>query len=344
MGKILLNVILLIAVVYGASCSTGTEKQINKVTFTEDSRNERIDIFIDGNLFTSFRWADSLYKPVLYPIISLSGKEVTRGYPIHPKPYERPDHPHQIGFWFTFGDVNGIDFWGNSDAIEPKDKPKYGHIKFNEVIELSPNEGKLIVKSEWKDIKDSILLLEKTAFVFGEKDGIRTIERITELTAQPRIILHEYKEGLLGLRVAREFEEPATGPLRLLDANGKLANTPILNNDGVNGVYRNAEGLIGGNVWGKQSKWVALRAVKEGEVITIVIIDHPDNINYPGWSHARGYGLFALNNLAGRDADKNTSPVEVVLNPGEKIIFKHKLVIGGDLTNDQIGELADNFN
>jgi hypothetical protein len=139
------------------------------------------------------------------------------------------------------------------------------------------------------------------------------------------------------------FEEPATKPVKLLDANGIETQEPILNNDGVNGVYRNAEGIKGDDVWGKRSRWVALRAEKEGEAIIVVIIDNPKNPNYPAWAHARGYGLFAINNIGGRAFDKNAEAVKIVLNPGESIAFKHKIVIGGDLTDTEINGIADKF-
>jgi hypothetical protein len=116
-----------------------------------------------------------------------------------------------------------------------------------------------------------------------------------------------------------------------------------MNNEGVNGVYRNAEGISGGDVWSKRSPWVALRANKEGEILTIVIIDNAKNPNYPAWSHARGYGLFATNNLGGRAFDKNAAPVKIILNEGESIVFKHKIVIGGDLSNSEINKLSKNF-
>ena len=100
----------------------------------------------------------------------------------------------------------------------------------------------------------------------------------------------------------------------------------------------------GGDVWGKRSPWVALRAEKEGEVITVVMFDHENNPNYPAWSHARGYGLFAMNNLAGKAVDKNAPSVKITLKEGEKITFRHKVAIGGDLSDSQIEEMSNNFN
>jgi len=86
-----------------------------------------------------------------------------------------------------------------------------------------------------------------------------------------------------------------------------------------------------------------LRADKDGEVITIVILDNKQNPNYPAWSHARGYGLFATNNLGGRNFDKNAAEVKISLKPGETIVFKHEIVIGGDLTDAEINAMAKNF-
>jgi hypothetical protein len=325
------------------SC-TSTKGKVEKVEFEHDKDNKKVNITINGNYFTSYIYPDDIEKQVLYPIVTASGKEITRGYPINPRPYERTDHPHHVGLWLNFGDVNGLDFWNNSFAIKPENKHRYGSIKFKEVVETNPKTGTLITKADWVDNEDKVLLNEKSTFVFSENDGVRMIERTTELTAQKQVTFTENKEGMLGLRMDRAFEEPADKPGRFLDADGNVTEVPVLNNEGVNGVYRNAEGLTGGDVWGKRSPWVALRAEKEGEVITVVIFDHPENPNYPAWSHARGYGLFACNNFAGRAVDKNADPVKLELQPGEKLVLKHKVVIGGDLTDEQIAEMAKKFN
>ena len=201
----------------------------------------------------------------------------------------------------------------------------------------------MVTASEWVDVNNKVLLDEETTFIISGNENLRTIERTSKLTAAQTVTFTENKEGLIGLRVDRAFEEPSTKPDKFLDANGIETEVPVLNNDGVNGVYRNAEGIKGGDVWSKRSPWVALRAVKEGEILTIVIIDNPENSNYPAWSHARGYGLFATNNLGGRVFDKNTAEIKVVLKPGESIVFKHKIVIGGDLTDAEINGIAKEF-
>lgn len=323
--------------------ATACNTQSVKVEFINREADKKVDVLIDGKLFTAFIYPGDMEKQVLYPILTASGKPVTRGYPLDPRPFERADHPHHVGLWLNFGDVNSLDFWNNSFAIADSVKHRYGSVKFKKIVSQDPGKGILVTSSEWVDINSVILLEEETSYAFSGNDNSRSIDRTTTLTAREAVSFTENKEGLLGLRVDRAFEEPATRPEKFLDANGIVTEVPVLNNEGVNGVYRNAEGIRGGDVWGKRSSWVALRAEKEGEIITIVIFDHPENPNYPAWSHARGYGLFATNNLGGRAFDKEADEVKIVLQPGEKIAFKHKIVIAGDLTDEQIKVMAGDF-
>ncbi len=216
-------------------------------------------------------------------------------------------------------------------------------MKFKRIVSENPKKGELVTSSEWVDFNNKVLLNEETIFTFSGTATMRSIVRSSKLTAVQEVTFSENKEGLIGLRVDRAFEEPSTKPEKFLDAKGIETEVPVLNNEGVNGIYSNAEGVKGGDVWGKRSPWVALRAVKEGEAITLVILDNPANPNYPAWSHARGYGLFATNNLGGRNFDKNADEVKVVLKPGESIVFKHQILIGGDLTDTEINAVAKNF-
>ena len=324
-----------------AGCLRAADK--GKVEFKNDDKGKKVEVLVDGKFFTAYIYPDNMEKQSLYPIASASGKLITRGYPLDPRPFERTDHPHHVGLWFNFGDVNGLDFWNNSFAIKSQDKPKYGTIKFLKIVSENPAKGTLVTNSEWVDFENKVLLNEESTFVFGGSDNFRSIERTTKLTAKQTVTFTENKEGILGLRVDRAFEEPSTKPEKFLDAKGNITDVPMMNNEGVNGVYRNAEGVTGGNVWSKRSPWVALRAEKEGEVITIAIFDNKNNVNYPAWSHARGYGLFATNNFGGRAVDKNSAEVKLVLKPGESIVFKHKIVIGGDLSDSKLNELSKNF-
>ena len=315
------------------------------MTFKEDPERTKIDVFIGEHYFTSLIYTDSLEKPFLFPILTASGKTVTRGYPIDPRPHERIDHPHQMGLWLNFGDVNGLDFWNNSSAISPERKSHYGHIQLDSIIDLDPDAGELITLSTWKDSRKNRLLEERTTYRFsGDTEQNRFIGRTSHLTALQQVTLRSNKEGLFAIRVDRAFEEPDEKPVKRLDAGALPADVPYAHNEGVNGQYRNQQGYkTESEVWGIKTPWVALRAEKEGEVITLVILDHPQNPGYPGWPHARGYGLFSMNNLAGNTMNPADPPIEIVLNPGEEISFRHLLIIGGEMSDEMINKMMKQF-
>src|SRR5258705_4909859 len=102
---------------FGLSGSNFANAADKGVEVIADEAHQRVDITIDGKAFTSYIWPTSLKKPVLYPLITDEGITVTRGYPLEPRPGERVDHPHHAGMWFNYSNVNGFDFWNNSDAI-----------------------------------------------------------------------------------------------------------------------------------------------------------------------------------------------------------------------------------
>lgn len=321
----------------------GQKERAAKVEFRNAALDKKIDVYLAGKYFTSYIYPVDMEKQVLYPIMTASGKEITRGYPNHPRAFERTDHPHHVGMWFNFGSVNGLDFWNNSFAIKPEERHKYGRIVFRKVADVNPSKGELTVVADWTDVRDNVLMEETTTFVFSGDATSRTIERITRLKAKKEVTLLENKEGLIAIRMDRAFEEPSTKAEKFLDANGIVTDVPVMNNEGVNGVYRNAEAVSGADVWAKRSKWVALRADKEGEIITVAIIDNKTNYGYPAWSHARGYGLFATNNLGGRAFDPAAPELKIVLQPGKTLTFKHKIVIGGDIPDAELNAIADAY-
>ena len=94
-----------------------------------------IAITAGGQPFTEFIYPDSLEKPVLYPIYAPDGQLITRGFPMHPRPGEPVDHPHHLGLWFNYENVNGLDFWNNSYAIPVEKKHLYGWIRTRRILE-----------------------------------------------------------------------------------------------------------------------------------------------------------------------------------------------------------------
>ena len=106
---------------------------------------------------------------MLDPIRSASGTQVTRGWPLNPRPGERVDHPHHVGLWFNYESVNGIDFWNNSDAIKPQDAPKMGTIVHRRIVSAKggADRGELVTESDWVLPGGKTLMHERTQFVFS---------------------------------------------------------------------------------------------------------------------------------------------------------------------------------
>jgi hypothetical protein len=301
---------------------------------------QRVDVSIDGKPFTSYVYPETLKKPVLYPIRTARGTLVTRGFPLDARPGERVDHPHHVGLWFNYGDVNGLDFWNNSTDIPAARAPKMGTIRHTRVVETKSgaNGGELAVEMEWVTPDGTPLLREDTRFVFHGAGSTRTIDRITKLTAlQTKVTFRDNKEGLLGMRVTRALEQPANKPEIFTDSSGKATKVAVLDNTGVTGQYLSSEGLKGDDVWGTRGKWCMLSGQIEDEQVTIAILDHPANPNAPTYWHARGYGLFAANGLGRKVFKPDQEELVLTLDPGNSVTYRHRVVVvSGTATADSI--------
>src|SRR5450759_4362362 len=307
--KLLPIAILLLTLFSSLSCGTKSSKQAQKVkclniSFVNKDADKQIDVMIDGKLFTSYRWPDNVCKPVLYPVLASSGTEITRGFPIKPKTGERADHPHQIGMWLTYGNVDGNDFWGNGSQVLGKKNTKGGVIKHLKVDKISEGigEGVLVTSESWVDNSGKELLKEHTEYHFIAEGSTRIIDRITTLTADDKdVSMPDTKEGMFGIRVARQLELQSDEELILTDAQGNPTTVKALSNEGITGNYRSSEGTTGQDVWGTRARWMDLYGNIGDERISLVVCDHPKNQSYPTYWHARGYGLFAANPLGAKD-------------------------------------------
>lgn len=305
---------------------------------------ERVDVLVGGELFTSYIYLESLAvlkKPVLYPIRSPDGSDVTRGFPIEPREGEQVDHPHQIGLWFTYGDVNGLDFWNNSDAIPPEEAHNYGRIEHRRVLSTESGEGRgaLEIEAAWLAPSGEELLQERTRFVFHAGTDVRAIDRITTLTAgDERVLMRDNKEGVIGMRTRRELELATGRSAILVDASGRPGSEEILDEGRLTGAYRNSEGISGyPDVWGQRARWTALSGVLDGDSVTVAIFDHPENVGYPTYWHARDYGLFAANPLGQEAMSEGRESLNYQLDAGESVTFRYRVLLhSGAATDAQI--------
>jgi hypothetical protein len=266
---------------------------------------------------------------------------------MNPRPGERIDHPHHVGMWFNYGDVNGHDFWNNSNDVKGHAGP-FGTIVHTGVKSMKSGNDKaeLTVTANWLDKDGKPMLQEETTFVFSGKGNERTIDRISTLKALDKdVLFKDNKEGMIAIRLARQLEHPSNKPEVFTDASGVATKVPQLDNTGVTGKYHSSENINGDDVWGTRAKWVNLTGELNGEKVSVAILDNPQNPGYPTYWHARGYGLYAANPMApsvfsnGKD-----KPMNYNLPAGKSITFRYKVLItSGEVSDATLNAQSQRF-
>lgn len=321
--------------------------QAQKVDLVKNEKEKKVEVSIDGKPFTSYFYPgeDVLKKAVLYPVMTAKGTLVTRGWPLDPRPGERVDHPHHVGIWLNYEDVNGNDYWNNSDAVDHA-KRAYGTIVHTGItsIKSGKNKGELTVTADWVDKDRTLTLKETTTYVFSAKGDTRFIDRSTTLTAVIDAAMPDIKDGMYAIRVARELELPSNKPEIFTDAAGIATKVPVMNNTGITGNYRNSNGIEGEAVWAKRAIWCNLTGKIKDENISIAMIDHPKNVGYPSYWHARGYGLFAVNPLGQKAFSDGKEVLNFKLKKGESTTFRYRMVIASEhLSDSALNAMAADF-
>jgi hypothetical protein len=338
--------ILFLFLLFNCCIDTYLSAQTEQVEFVRKNDHD-IQVLVNKKPFTDFFYSDTFPKPVLYPIYAADGQIITRGFPLQPRAYEPTDHPHHVGLWFNYENVNGLDFWNNSYAIPAEKKNMYGSIRTDSVFETTNGEhGILTYDANWQDQKGNILLKEVTKYIFMANSDMRIIDRQTKLTAQQDVSFPDTKDGMIGLRVAHELELPSKEERSFTDNKGNITKVKANNDSLVTGNYITSEGKTGDDAWSTRGRWCMLYGKKGNDTISIVIIDHPGNVGYPTYWHARGYGLFAANPLGEKVFSNGKEELNFKLAKGQSAIFRFRIVINSGkqrLTNDEVNKLADDF-
>jgi hypothetical protein len=225
---------------------------------------------LDGQPFTTYLFKSGA-KPILWPVIGPTGKEMTRAYPMREgDKTEKVDHIHQRSFWFTHGDVNGLDFW--AETAKPE---KQGRIEHNELIKAEGGTiGTVVTKNTWLGPDGAKICGDERTLRFGGDAEARWIDFDIKLTAlAEKVTFGDTKEGSFGLRVNETLKVDAK-------MGGKIVN---------------AEGIEDDKAWGKASPWVDYHGPAHGDHVGIAILNHPSSFRFPSHWHVRTYGLFAAN-------------------------------------------------
>ena len=337
--------LFLIAGVLLVTCTAMAQQK--GFAIAENKDKKQVDILYNNKLLTAYCYYDSSRKPILFPVNTVDGITVTRGYPFKMVSGERTDHPHHTGIWLNYESVNGLDFWNNSTAITVEKRNLYGTIVHQKISnkKIAAASASLTAAAIWIRPDKKILLNEKSQFNFSVKQNDFIIDRITTLTAtDTTVIFKDVKDGMFAIRVARELELPSKEKSSFVDDKGNVTNVAS-SGEAVTGMYYGSTGLKGDSVWGSKGNWVMLNGKKEGKEITIGIIDHPLNVGYPAYWHARGYGLFAINPLGRKVFSNGKEELNFSLQPGQSVTFRYRVIIhdGKFLTVEKMNKLFTDF-
>ena len=174
------------------------------------TRDERLDVLVDGEPFTSYYFGAQWHRPYSHPLIGPYGDPVTRGFPmIDDVPGESRDHLWHRGLYSAYGDVNGVDNW-----TEGEGRGHTVHRRFEALVGGSVY-ARAVALADWRTPdRRRALLGERREMTFYRLPVGRLIDIDLSLTARDEDVLFgDTKEGgLISLRVAGSMGGGARRP------------------------------------------------------------------------------------------------------------------------------------
>ena len=295
-----------------SKAQAGGAKSAGGVKITEVDKKLKVEI--NGKLFTEYNYQD-VPRPFFYPVIGSEGDNITRNWPMKDiNADEAKDHVHHKSLWFTHGEVNGQDFWGEGGR-----SGKIVHDKFVKV-ESGAKAGVIQDKNKWVARDGKVVCTDtRTHKFYNRPDGQIMDFEITIHASQGKVVLGDTKEGSMAIRLAPT--------MRLKGNVGK-------------GHILNSEGDKDKSTWGKRAAWCDYYGPVEGKTVGVAIFDHPKNPKHPTWWHVRDYGLFAANPFGVHNFEGGKKGIgDIVIEDGKSLTFKYRFYFHkGDSKQAQVAK------
>lgn len=238
---------------------------------TAEKLGDRIDIKINGNLFTSYIFSEFEKYPFFYPVNGPSKASVTS--------MRNANYPHHSSLFFGCDRVNGGNYW--QEGLER------GQIISLRADIIESGAERVVIENEciWRrpgadaPIKDKRLIVvsapSKEKF---QIDFHVTMEMLMD------VVIEKTNHSLFSGRVDPD----------LAVING--------------GTMINAEGETGEKgTFGKRSAWIDCYGERLEKIEGMAILQHPSNEWYPAPWFTRDYGFFSPTPMYWPAGDKNTS-------------------------------------
>jgi len=138
-------------------------------------------------------------KPFLYPLLTPSGRELSRGWPVAPRPGDSQDHAWHRGLFWGHGLINGVDFW------REQGRHKSGRLEGNTLV--TPTGEKLGTAQQ--------------RFKISARPNLRIIDATITLRANhgQALTFGDTDDGGFGIRLREEFREDRGG--QILNSEGQ---------------------------------------------------------------------------------------------------------------------------
>ena len=184
------------------------------VTLAQLGRAEKIPL---GNSGMGLHYGPEYDKPFVYPIRTVAGTVVSRGWPVEPRPGETTDHVWHRGIWWGHGSINSVDFW------REQGKEKSGR--------LAGSPTKLLLQPPTGDPLGTV----RQKYTTADRGGLRFVDAEIAISADrgQALTFGDTDDGGFAIRLADDFAEER--------------GARLLNSDGLLGTK---------NIWGKPARWV----------------------------------------------------------------------------------------
>lgn len=314
-------VLLAALLVCGCACAQETEKPRDKgVQITK--LDDRVRIEVGGALFTEYFFKD-VFNPYCYPMLGPGGAGMTRNWPLKTVPNEEHDHPHHRSFWYSHGDVNGINFWS-----QETNSGKIVHQGFGK-IESGTGSGVLVTTNNWIGPAGQLVCSDVRVMRIYDRPGTERLfdfEVTVYAPADKAAVFGDTKEGTLGMRLAET--------MRLKQPGNKPGLGHIVTSNG------NRDDAA----WGARARWVEYYGPVDGKTVGVAIFDHPSNPSYPTTWHVRDYGLFAANPFGLHDFERKPKGAgDMTIPAGKSVRFRYRIFLHEGDAESRLPSMFEDF-
>ncbi len=256
---------------------------------TAEKIGNRIDIAINGKLFTQYHFAENEKYPFFWPVNGPSGFGVTS--------MRNSLYPHHSSLFFGCDRVNGGNYWQ-----EGLDRGQIRTLRA-EIIESGAEKVVILNECIWTRP--------------GAEAPIKDFRTIT-ITAPAADVFQIDFEVRWDMLIDVEIQKTNHSFF-----SGRMAPDLAVT---AGGVMVNAEGEQGEKgdegTFGKRSPWMDCYGTRNGQVEGMAIMQHPDNPWYPSPWFTRDYGFFSPTPMYWPEDDQSTK-----FKKGDSLKLKYRVLV-----------------